>query len=144
MVQVFRNDGTQASLSAALRLEGLAAPFVVEGPVNTAVFEVYSQPSLAPALRLGDIVLMDNLSRHKADAVRQLIQARGASVLFLPPYSPDLSPIDKAFSMLKQFLRRAKALTFDALLEASAPALQPISPIHAIAYFWPCGFLNID
>jgi transposase len=142
--QVLRNYGTNASLSAALRLDGMDAPFVVEGPVNTAVFEAYIQHILAPTLRVGDIVLLDNLSCHKADTVCQLIQACGAHLLFLPAYSPDLSPIEKAFSKLKQFLRRAKARTFQALLDAIAAALQTISASDAIGYFCSCGFLNID
>jgi len=105
--QGLRNYGTNTSLIAALRLEGMTAPFVIEGSVNTAVFEAYIEHFLAPTLHLGDIVLLDNLSCHKTDTVRERIEARGAFILFLPSYSPDLSPIEQAFSKLKQFLRRA-------------------------------------
>jgi len=140
---VLRNYGTNVTLIAALRLSGMDAPFVVEGSVNTPVFEAYVEHVLAPTLQPGDVVIMDNLRPHHADTVRQAIQARGAHILFLPAYSPDLSPIEHAFSKLKAALRRAKALTFDALLEAISHALQTISPTDAIGYFASCGFLNI-
>ncbi len=138
-----RNYGCNVSLIAALRLSGMDAPLVVEGSVNTAVFETYTEHILAPTLQPGDLVVMDNLSCHKTDTVCQLIEGRGASVLFLPAYSPDLSPIEQAFSKLKQFLRRVKALTFDALLGAIADALLTISPIDAIGFFTDCGFLTL-
>ena len=140
---VLRNYGCNVSLIAALRLRGMEAPLVVHGSVNTAVFEAYTQQVLAPTLQPGDLVVMDNLSCHKTDTVRQLIEARGASILFLPAYSPDLSPIEQAFSKLKQFLRRVTALTFDTLLAAIADALLTISPTDAIGFFTDCGFLNI-
>lgn len=140
---VLRNYGTNVSLIAALRLSGMDAPFVVEGSVNTPVFETYVEHILAPTLQVGDIVIMDNLRPHHADSVRLAIQARGAYILFLPAYSPDLSPIEKAFSKLKAALRRAKALTFDALLDAIAQAIQTISSTDAVGYFSSCGFLNI-
>lgn len=141
---VLRNYGSNVSLIAGLRLDGMHVPFVIEGAVNAAVFETYVEYVLAPTLRRGDIVLMDNLSCHKTDRVRYLIEMRGASILFVPPYSPDLSPIEKAFSKLKQALRRAKALTFEDLLSAIATALDTISPTDALGYFCACGFLNID
>lgn len=141
---VRRNYGPHLSLIAALRLTGMDAPFVVEGAVNTAVFETYTQHILAPTLQPGDIVVMDNLSCHQSPTVRQYIEARGASILFLPAYSPDLSPIEQAFAKLKSFLRRVKALTFDTLLEAIATALQSISPIDALGFFASCGFSNLD
>ena len=141
---VLRNYGSNVSLIAGLRLDGMHAPFVIEGAVNAAVFEGYVEFVLAPTLHWGDIVLMDNLSSHKTDRVRHLIEARGASILFVPPYSPDLSPIENAFSKLKQALRRAKALTFEDLLTAIATALDTISATDAIGYFCSCGFLNID
>jgi len=142
--KVLRNYGSNVSLIAALRLSGMVAPWVVEGSVNTPVFEAYIEHILAPTLHHGDIVIMDNLAPHHASAVRDFIQARGACLLFLPAYSPDLSPIEKAFSKLKAFLRRKPALTFDTLLDAIAQALQTISPTDAIGYFSSCGFLNIS
>ena len=141
---VLRNYGRNVSLIAALRLSGMEAPFVVEGSVNSAAFETYTAQVLVPTLHAGDIVVMDNLSCHKTQTVRDLIETQGASVLFLPAYSPDLAPIEQAFSKLKQGLRRIKALTFDALLEAIAATLPTISPLDAIGFFTDCGFLNID
>ena len=142
--KVLRNYGTNASLIAALRLDGMDAAFVVDGSVNMAVLEAYVEHILAPTLHVGAIVLMDNLSCHKAESVRHLIEARAASVLFVPAYSPDCSPIEQAFSKLKQSLRRTKALTFEAFLDAIAAALQTISPSDAIGYFCAAGFLNFD
>jgi transposase len=142
--QALRNYGSNVSLLSALRLSGMHAPFVVEGAVNTAVFEAYTEHILAPLLQPGDIVVMDNLPCHKTETVRLLIEQRGASVLFLPAYSPDLSPIEHAFAKLKQFLRRVKALTFETLLDAIAAALQTISPSDALGFFCACGYFNID
>ena len=107
---------------AALRLDGMTAPFVVAGSVNTAVFEAYLQPRLAPSRRVGDSVLIDPLSGHTLQSVRQLIQARGASVLFLPPYSPDLSPLENAFSKLN---RSCAGLKHSPLRRCCMPFLKP-------------------
>lgn len=142
--QVLRNYGSNVSLLSALRLSGMHAPFVVEGSINTAVFEAYTEHILSPLLQPGDIVVMDNLPCHKTESVRLLIEGRGASVLFLPAYSPDLSPIEHAFSKLKQALRQVKALTFETLLDAIAAALQTISPCDALGFFCACGYFNID
>jgi transposase len=138
-----RNYGSNVSLIAGLRLDGLQAPFVIEGSVNTAVFEAYIEHVLVPALRPSDIVLMDNLRCHKTDKVRSLIEAVGAHLLFLPAYSPDFSPIEHAFSKLKALLRRLKAQTFEALIDAIAQALVTISSTDALGYFTDCGFINI-
>lgn len=142
LAQARRNYGTNLTCIAALRLDGIYAPMVIEGAVNTAVFEAYIEQLLAPVLRPGDIVVMDNLSCHKSDKVQSLIEAVGAHVLFLPAYSPDFSPIEHAFSKLKAWLRRAKAQTVDALIDAIAQALDSISPSDALGYFIDCGFLN--
>jgi transposase len=139
-----RNYGHNLTLIAGLRLEGIQAPMVIEGAVNTAVFEVYVREVLCPALRPGDVVVLDNLSCHKTPTVAALIEARGASLLWLPKYSPDFSPIEKAFSKLKQFLKRAAALTIDSLIDAIAHGLSLISPSDALGWFCSCGFLNID
>jgi transposase len=137
------NYGPNVSLIAGLRATGMTAPWVVEGAVNTAVYETYVQHILAPTLQPGDIVVMDNLRCHKSEAVRQSIEARGAYLLFLPSYSPDFSPIEYAFSKLKAGLRRLRALTFEALLDAIAQALQSITSSDAIAWFIACGFFNV-
>lgn len=100
---------------AALTLRGMIAPFVLSGPINREAFEVYLEKVLAPRLRPGDIVIMDNLSSHKGKRARQLIEAAGAQLLFLPPYSPDFNPIEKAFAKLKALLRKAAERSVDGL-----------------------------
>lgn len=139
-----RNYGHNLTLLSGLRLSGVEASMVIEGAVNTAVFEAYVQQVLCPVLSSGDIVVMDNLSCHKGTTVETLIHQRGASILWLPPYSPDFSPIEHAFSKLKTFLRQAKAQTLDALIEAIIQGLRTISAIDAVGWFTHCGFLNLD
>jgi transposase len=141
-----RNYGHNLTLLAGLRLEGMQAPMVIEGAVNTAVFEAYVRDVLCPVLHPGDIVLLDNLSCHKTATVASLIEARGASLLWLPKYSPDFSPIEKAFSKLKQFLKRTAALTVDALVDAIVQGLSLISPLDldTLGWFCSCGYFNID
>jgi transposase len=139
-----RNYGHNLTLIAGLRLDGIQAPMVIEGAVNTAVFEVYVRDVLCPVLRPGDVVLLDNLSCHKTATVAALIEARGAALLWLPTYSPDFSPIEKAFSKLKQFLKRVTALTIETLIDAIARGLSLISPVDALGWFISCGFFNLD
>ena len=103
---------------AGLRTDGLMAPCVLDGPINRDAFEAYLEQVLIPALRHGDIVIMDNLSSHKGPAVRRMIEAAGAELRYLPPYSPDLNPIENAFAKLKALLRKAAARTIEALWEA--------------------------
>lgn len=138
-----RNYGANVTLIAGLRLSGMQAAFAIEGAVNTAVFETYVAQVLAPTLQPGDIVILDNLSCHKSKTTQRLIHARGASLLFLPPYSPDFSPIENAFAKLKAFLRRQRAQTLDALMDAFRRALDTISPLDALGFFIHAGFLNI-
>lgn len=139
-----RNYGHNLTLLSGLRLTGIEAPMVIEGPVNTVVFETYVEQVLCPALVPGDIVMMDNLSCHKGPRVELMIAQRGATILWLPPYSPDFSPIENAFSKLKTHLRQAKAQTLDALIDAITQGLLNISDIDAIGWFTNCGFLNLD
>jgi transposase len=139
-----RNWGKNITLLAGLRLEGMCVPFVVEGGVNTAVFETYITQVLLPTLKAGDILVLDNLGVHKALRVRRMLLARGVKVLFLPAYSLDLSPIENAFAKLKAFLRLVRAQTIDALIGAIAQALDSISPYDAIGFFVNAGFLNLD
>jgi len=138
-----RNYGHNLTLIAGLRLDGMTAPLVIDGAVNTAAFEAYLQQILVPTLRSGDIVVLDNLRCHKTHIVRLAIENAGARLLFLPPYSPDFSPIEQAFSKLKAFLRRAKAQTLDALLDAIALALDTITSTDALGFFVDCGFTNV-
>jgi transposase len=138
------NKGHNYSLLAALRPSGLSAPLVIEGAVNGAVFEAYVRDVLGPTLQPGDLVLMDNVAFHKADTIEGLIAARGASILWLPAYSPDLSPIEPAFGKLKECIRRAKAATLDALLDAIAQGFDAITESDVLSWFIHCGFFNID
>jgi transposase len=113
---------------AALRVDGILAPWLLDGPMNTEAFEVYIQEVLAPELREGDKVICDNLSCHHAPGVRGALGAVGAELMFLPPYSPDLNPIEMVFSKLKALLRKQVAREFDALVDAIALALPSFTP----------------
>src|SRR5258708_6378324 len=139
-----RNYGHNLTLLSGLRLSGVEASMVIEGAVNTAVFETYIQHVLCSVLSSGDIVVMDNLSCHKGTVVETLIHQRGATILWLPSYSPDFSPIEHAFRNLKTYLRQAKAQTLNALIEAITQGLLTISDIDAVGWFTDCGFLNLD
>lgn len=142
--KTLRNDGTNVSLMASLSLDGIGAAMTIEGAVDGAAFEVYVRHFLAPQLRPGQIVILDNLSAHKGPAVRRLIEARDCMLLFLPAYSPDRSPIEKAFSKLKAVLRRVEAQTMEMLHEAIALGLARIRPSDALSYFLSCGFKPLD
>jgi transposase len=106
------------TLIAGLRTTGIVAPYVLDGPINATVFRAYVEQVLAPTLRSGDILILDNLSSHKVAGVREAVEARGAQVLYLPPYSPDLNPIEQAFAKLKTLLRKAEERTRDGLWAA--------------------------
>ena len=106
---------------AGLTTRGMVAPFVLDGPINRNAFETYVERVLVPELRKGDIVVMDNLSSHKGTMTRQRIEAAGAGLLYLPPYSPDFNPIENAFAKLKALLRKAAERTVDALWAAIGP-----------------------
>jgi len=136
-----RNWGKNTTLIAGLTLAGIQAPFILEGAVDTLAFEAYVDHVLAPSLRPGQVVVLDNLSVHKGERVRAAIEARGCQVLFLPAYSPDLTPIEEAFSKLKTRLRRLAARTREALEEAIAHALEQITAQDAPGWFWHCGYL---
>ena len=137
-----RNWGKNTTLIAGLTLSGIQAPFILEGAIDTLAFETYVEHVLAPSLRPGQVVVLDNLSVHKGEWVRQAIEARGCQVLFLPAYSPDLTPIEEAFSKLKAWLRRLGARTREALEQAIAEALTQITVQDAHGWFWHCGYLS--
>ncbi len=124
----------------ALRLTGMTAPMVLDGPMNGAWFLAYVEQVLAPALKPGDIVIMDNLAAHKSAPVKDAIEAVGARLLFLPPYSPDLNPIENAFSKLKALLRKAAARSIDQLWDAIARIIQTYSPRECANYFAAAGY----
>lgn len=124
-----------ATLVVALRHDRLCAPCVLDGPMNGPAFLAYVEQILAPELGPGDVVICDNLASHKVSGVAQAIAARGARLLYLPAYSPDLNPIEMAFSKLKAHLRQAAQRTFEGLEKATADALDSFSAAHCAAYF---------
>ncbi len=125
---------------AGLRCHDLVAPWVIDGPVNGEVFAAYVTPQLAPILKPGDVVVWDNLNVHKSRKAAEAIKERGAWVLFLPRYSPDLNPIEMAFSKLKTLLRKAKARTYDDLWEAVGQVCGLFTPKECRNYFKACGY----
>lgn len=128
------------TFTAGLRLSGLTAPMVLDGAMNGPAFLAYVEQVLAPDLAPGDIVVMDNLPAHKVAGVRQAIEAAGATLLYLPPYSPDFNPIEMAFSKLKAILRKAAARTVTDLWEAIAGALDAFTPSDCQNYFAAAGY----
>ena len=128
------------TLIAGLRLDGLAAPMVVDGAMNGEMFTAYTEIILAPTLAPGDIVILDNLPAHKVTGARTAIEAKGAFMLFLPPYSPDFNPIEQAFAKLKSILRKAAARTVDALEATIATALDAFTPDECANYFTNSGY----
>jgi transposase len=133
-------SGPHYTVVAALGWKEITAPWVFEGAMNRVAFETYVRSQLLPTLRRGDIVVLDNLSAHTGETIRQLIEVRGARVQFLPPYSSDFNPIELCWSKIKTVLRAAKARTFDALLEALAKALRSISLTDIQNWFTHCGY----
>jgi transposase len=139
--KVPRNRGKNTTLIASMTLEGgMCEAMAVEGATDAQVFEAYVEGFLAPSLWAGQIVLLDNLGAHKTQRVRELIEARGAEVWFLPAYSPDLNPIEEAFSKVKALLKKAAARTKEALMEAMAGALAAVTPEDARGWFAHSGY----
>ena len=128
---------------AALRFERIDAPFLIEGSANMEVFAAYVGEVLCPALNAGDVVILDNLCIHKTATVAGLIEARGASVRFLPPYSPDLNPIEMAFAKLKSHMRKAAARTLSDLQLALAESLTRFEPGHCRGFFKHAQYASI-
>jgi len=128
------------TLVAGLRLRGLVAPKAFDRPINAALFEDWVETCLVPSLSKGDIVVMDNLSSHKGPRVEQLIRAAGAELRYLPPYSPDMNPIEKAYSKLKAFLRKLAERTVAGLLIALDACADIFKPAECANYFGACGY----
>lgn len=135
----FGHWGTQTFV-AGLKCDGLVAPWVVNAPMNSVIFETYVETQLAPILRKGDVVIMDNLSSHKSERAERHIRDRGAWLLFLPPYSPDLNPIEMAFSKLKAHLRATAARTIDQLWKAIGDICALFSTAECSNYFRAAGY----
>ena len=125
---------------AGLRSDGIVAPFVLDGPINRAAFETYLARVLVPELRPGDVVIMDNLSSHKGPRVREMIEAAGASLRYLPPYSPDFNPIENAFAKLKALLRKAAERTISGLWDAIGRLSDLFTPNECANYLANAGY----
>ena len=125
---------------AALRVDGLTAPLVIDGPINGDMFVAYVRQALAPTLRKDDIIIMDNLSSHKVKGVREAIEAVGARLVYLPPYSPDFNPIEQVFSKLKSLLRKAKERTLEGLWQQIGNLMDCFTPTECKNYFRHCGY----
>ena len=125
---------------AGLRFDGIVAPMVLDGPINRDSFQAYVDQVLVPDLAPGDVVVMDNLGSHKGPAVRRAIEAAGASLLYLPPYSPDFNPIENAFAKLKALLRKAATRSLDALWTAIGRLIDLFTPAECTNFFRAAGY----
>jgi transposase len=135
-----RNRGPNTTLLASMSVEGMGPCLTVVGPTTREVFEAYVEQVLAPSLQSGQTVVMDNLSAHKGPRVRELIEARGCKLLYLPPYSPDINPIEEASSKIKGILRKTEARGREALIEAIGWAISAVSARDARGYFAHRGY----
>ena len=125
---------------AALRCDRIEAPWVLDGPINGESFRTYVDQVLAPTLKPGDVVILDNLGSHKGKAVRRAIRASGARLLFLPPYSPDLNPIEQVFAKFKTLLRKVGARSYEAICQACGEILAQYPPAECAAYLKNAGY----
>ncbi len=139
-----RNWGKNVTLLASITCRGVGPCLAVEGATTREVFEAYLEHVLAPTLRPGQIVVMDNLSAHKGGRVKQIIEGARCELVYLPPYSPDLNPIEQAFSKVKGLLRRAEARTRESLIEAMGRALYAVSARDVRGFFGHCGYRSMD
>ena len=138
--RVPRNRGKNTTLIASLSLSGIGQAMTFQGSTDKMVFEAYVERFLAPALHPGQVVVLDNLGAHKGQRVRDLVETQGASLLFLPTYSPDFSPIEEAFSKIKAILKKEAARTHEALVEAIGKALDAVTAKDAKGWFVHCGY----
>lgn len=130
------------TMISAVRLTGQTAAMVIDGATDAAVFQAYVEQVLRPSLRPGDIVILDNLSAHKTAEVLVALEAEGTEVWFLPPYSPDLNPIEKMWSKIKAYLRKVEARTKETLLAAITAALETVTASDALHWFASCGYIQ--
>lgn len=135
-----KNWGKNVTLLSSMSAEGMGPSVAVEGATTRAVFEAYVEQALVPSLCAGQVVVMDNLSAHKGEKVRELVEGRGCELRYPPPYSPDMNPIEEAFSKLKGILRKAQARTRETLIEAMGEALAAVSPSDARGFFEHRGY----
>jgi transposase len=138
-----RNWGKNVTLLASITAGGIGPCLAVEGPTTREVFETYLERVLAPSLRPGQTLVLDNLSAHKGGRVREIVEEAGCELVYLPPYSPDLNPIERAFSKVKGLVRKAEARTREALIEAIGRALDAVANRDAHGYFGHCGYRTV-
>jgi transposase len=132
------------TLLASITRRGVGPCLAVEGSTTREVFEAYLERVLAPALKAGQVVVMDNLSAHKGGRVRDILETVGCELVYLPPYSPDLNPIEEAFSKVKGLLRQSQGRTRESLIEAMGRALGAVSARDAWGFFRHCGYRSVD
>jgi transposase len=135
-----KNRGKNLTLIASMSLYGMGESMCIEGATDAEAFELYVEHFLAPNLTEGQVVVLDKLGAHRPTRIRELIEARGAELVFLPSYSPDLNPIEEAFSKIKNILRKLGARTHQALLDAMEEALCKVTPSDAAGWFDHCGY----
>jgi transposase len=135
-----RNRGANTTLLSSMSTEGMGPSLTVEGATTSLVFEAYVERVLAPTLRKGQVVAMDNLSAHKGERIRELIEERGCQLVYLPSYSPDFNPIEEAFSKVKGLVRKTEARTKEALIEAIGTALCAVTSDDVRAFYEHCGY----
>ena len=141
LCSVPRNRGKNTTVLSSMSVRGIGPSLTVEGASTSAVFEAYVDQVLAPTLRKGQVVVvMDNLSAHKGERIRELIEERGCELIYLPSYSPDFNPIEEAFSKIKGLVRKAEVRTKEALLEAIGWALSAVTTDDARGFFEHCGY----
>jgi transposase len=140
LCSVPRNRGANTTVLSSMTLEGMGPALTVEGTTTSVVFEAYVEQVLAPTLRRGQVVVLDNLSAHKGERVRELIEGRGCELLYLPSYSPDFNPIEEAFAKIKGFLRKSEARAREALVEAIGAAISAVTVEDACGFFEHCGY----
>jgi transposase len=138
--EIPRNRGKSTTLLSSLHAKGMGPSLAVEGATTARVFETYVEKVLVPSLRTGQVVVMDNLGAHRPKRIRELIEQQGCELLYLPPYSPDLNPIEEAFSKLKHILRKIGARGKEALIEAMGRALGAVSAQDVRGFFVHCGY----
>jgi transposase len=135
-----RNRGPNTTLLTSMSVEGMGPSMAVEGATDREVFETYVERVLTPRLRPGQVVVMDNLTAHKGERVKDIIEEQGCELLYLPPYSPDLNPIEEAFSKVKRILRKAESRRRKALVEAIGVAISTVTAKDACGFFEHCGY----
>ena len=135
-----RNRGKNTTLLSSMSVEGMGPSLAVEGATDRRIFETYVERVLAPTLRPGQVVVMDNLTAHKGGRVKELIEEQSCELIYLPPYSPDLNPIEEAFSKVKRILRKAESRTRETLIEAIGAAILAVTAKDASRFFEHCGY----